>query len=56
MHPHWLRSSIHASLRRMGLETLDVVYLADPFENGMKLYKDPQQVMMRLGDAFEALQ
>ena len=55
MHPEWLLSQIESSRRRIGLETLDVVYIADPFENGMMLYKDPEQVMMRLGDAFELL-
>ena len=56
MHPHWLEHSIESSLRKLGLNKLDCIYLADPYEKGMELYGDPQEVELRIGQAFAFLE
>ena len=56
LHPLWLEHSINKSLKKLNIETLDCVYLQDPFENSLKLYRDVEATDKVIFDAFVLLE
>lgn len=56
LHPIWLSHSLETSLKRMNLETIDCVYLAEPIENLMAKYGNIKEMKMRLAHAFGFLE
>ena len=56
IHPKWLEYSIHKTLDKLKIQTLDCVYLAEPLEMGMRMWRDPGEVGLRLGHAFAFLE
>ena len=56
IHPLWLEHSINMTRRKLAVQTIDCVYLSDPFEMGMRLYKDPKELLSCIGDAFSFLE
>lgn len=55
MHPKYLEESIRGSLERLNLETLDVLYLQNPYE-AQGPYNTDNVFFDRLTKAFEFLE
>jgi hypothetical protein len=55
MHPKYLEESIRGSLERLNLETLDVLYLQNPYE-AQGPYNTDNVFFDRLTQAFEFLE
>ena len=56
LHPEWLKFSLNLSLERMGVRTLDCVYLSEPIEHLVMQYDDDKEIKLRLAHAFGFLE
>lgn len=56
IHPKWLEHSIERSRQKLGVETIDCVYLSEPLEMGLQLYREPDGIFRALGKAFAFLE
>ena len=56
INPVWLEHSINKSLKKLNIETLDCVYLQNPLENSLKLYKNLEEVDRAIKKAFVFLE
>ena len=53
LHPAYLNWSLHKSLRKLNLETIDAAILANPFEVCLNHYGSKDQFYNKLALAFE---
>ena len=56
LHPEWLRYCLDLSLKRLGVETIDCVYLSEPIEHLVLQYQDEKEMKMRIAHAFGFLE